>query len=172
MSKSKGKNQGQRQGTQKKGPPSGSSSTTVPAGSVQVKREWPLSQLFRDGGNGIFEWNPGSPRGQMGTLGHYKPLAARTRVRMSFVSSTDLHFTPRAGSLSKSTAKWTSGWVRVSDVMPIHFDAYGAMPAGIWRVECAGVVTASADFSVHPDGMPAPKPVEALADAEESDVEE
>jgi len=172
MSKSKTKNQGQRQGQVKKVHQNGSSLTTVPAGSVQVKREWPLSQLFHDGGNGIFEWNPGSPRGQMGTLGHYKPLAARTHVRMSFVSSTDLHFTPRAGALTKSTAKWTSGWVRVSDVMSIHFDAYGALPAGIWRVECAGVVTASVDFSVHPDGMPAPKPVEALGDAEESDVEE
>jgi len=172
MSKNKNKSQAQRQGAAKQVRQNGSSSTTVPAGSIQVKREWPLSQLFRDGGNGIFEWNPGSPRAQMGTLGHFKPLAARTHVRLSFVSSTDLHFSARTGSLTKSTAKWTSGWVRVSDVLPIHFDAYGALPAGIWRVECAGVVTASVDFSVHPDGMPAPKPVEAINDAEETDADE
>jgi len=130
-----------------------------------------MTQLFKDGGNGIYEWNPGSVRAQMGSLDHYKPLAARTSVRFSFVSNTDLHFTPRAGAPAKASTKWSSGWVNISDVIPMQFDAYGTVPAGIWRVECLGVVTASVDFKTSADGMPAPKPVEVVHD-DESDNED
>lgn len=141
-----------------------------PAGVV-IRREWPITVLFKDGGNGIYEWNPGSVRAQMGSLSHYKPLAARTMVRFSFVTNTDLHFSPRVGAPSKATTKWSSGWVAISDVLPMQFDAYGTAPAGVWRVECAGVVTASVDFHTSPDGMPLPKPVEVIHD-DESDNED
>jgi len=144
----------------------------IPAGSVTIKREWPLSVLFGTGTDGIFEWSPGSARAQMGSMSYYKPLAVRTHVRMSFVSNIDLHFTPRSGSLVKGTAKWTSGWVRISDVIPIHFEAYGAEPAGIWRVESAGWLMASADLSAGPDGMPLPKAIQVANDVGESDDEE
>merc|ERR1711916_45098 len=84
-------------------------------GLMTVDREYPLSGLLLQVTEGEYKWAPVSAIGMVGTIDNFAPLSSRSHVRLSLVSSVDVHFAPRVGQPSKTAKKWTSGWIAVDD---------------------------------------------------------
>jgi hypothetical protein len=106
---------------------------------MTVGKEWRLSGLLLTDAPGEYLWRPSEAVFMVGRLADFAPLSARTHVRISFVSSVTLHFSPTPGAAERQASKWSSGWIAVDNLLPIRFRAFGSeAPNGYWRVESAG----------------------------------
>jgi hypothetical protein len=120
-------------------------------GLLTVDKEWSLSWLLLSENPGEYLWRPSEAAFMVGRLSDFAPLSARTHVRISFVSSVPLHFSPTAGAAERQATKWSSGWIAVDNLMPIRFRAFGSEPPnGYWRVESAGTKRWEGDASPRP----------------------
>jgi hypothetical protein len=109
-------------------------------GLMTVDSEYPLDGLLLQVSPGEYKWSPVSAINMVGTLDDFAPLSSRSHVRLSFVSSVDVHFAPRVGQPTKTSKKWTSGWIAVDDLIVFKLRAFGKdAPSGFWRVESAGL---------------------------------
>jgi len=102
---------------------------------------------------GQYSWDPPDALTMVSDLSDFAPLTARHYAKLSFVSSVDLHFAPKPGAATKTTTKWSSGWVKLEDLLVIRFRAFGAeRPAGYFRVSCAGLAAWAPDQADGDDG--------------------
>jgi hypothetical protein len=120
-------------------------------GLMTVDKEWSLSWLLLEEATGEYLWRPSEAVFMVGRLADFAPLSARTHVRISFVSSVALHFSPTPGAAERQAVRWSSGWIAVDNLLPIRFRAFGSeAPSGYWRVESAGTKKWEGDASPRP----------------------
>ena len=144
-------NKGSGSGGQKKSKGGSSGWTPSSAGMLAVDHERNLSGLVRRNASdpaGQYSWAPATPLEMVMDLDQYPPLAVRHYAKISFVSSVELHFAPKPGAATKTATKWSSGWVKLEDLLVIKFRAFGSeAPAGYFRISCAGLAPWSVDQS-------------------------
>lgn len=158
--KSGASNSGRQQSGRSK--PARAGFSPVNHGLITVDREWQLSLLMRETSTGEFVWAPGPGTGMLGDLKEFTPLAARTHVRVSFVCSLPVYFTPTVGGAERQATRWQSGWIAVDNYIPFRLRAYGTSPVvGYWRVESAGVKLWEADLPKKKESAPSPADVAA-----------
>jgi len=123
---------------------------------VHITANWPLGGLMTSTSPGRFQWAPRYPQHMIGSIADdFKPLAARSHCKLSFVSTEPITFHPGPNAPSITTKRWSSNWIKVTDLTVMKLVSYGDRPQGTWEVTCAGVAPWDAD------GQLCPKPTSA-----------